>query len=229
MVGSDRTAEEFGRIFSPFPVVASSGERIADEVAPGPRIVVATPGAEPRAPEGYGTVLLLDTWAMLGRQDLRADEDAFAAWARAANLARSAADGGHVVIDADAAHPTVADLLVWDAVGAADRELRDRSEAQLPPAFHVAAVDGTESGLRTFMESLELPGGAEILGPVDLPRGARPPAGVEPGTPIQRLLVRCERRQARAVGSALKAAQAVRATRKDPEPVRVIVDPIRFG
>ena len=79
------------------------------------------------------------------------------------------------------------------------------------------------------MESLDVPSGAEILGPVDLPRNARPPAGVEPGTPIQRMLIRCDRRQARAVGAALKAAQVVRATRKDPTPVRVVVDPINFG
>ncbi|MDK6251892.1 primosomal protein N', partial [Alloscardovia omnicolens] len=71
VVGSERTAEEFGRIFSPFPVVASSGERIVDDIPEGPRVVVATPGAEPYAPEGYGAVMLLDTWAMLGRQDLR--------------------------------------------------------------------------------------------------------------------------------------------------------------
>lgn len=229
VLGSERTAEEFGRIFSPHPVVASSGERIVDEIPEGPRVVVATPGAEPAAPEGYGAVMLLDTWAMLGRQDLRAHEEAYANWARAANLARPKSAGGAVVIDADAAIPTVADLLAWDAVGAAARELADRSAAALPPAYHVAAVDGTEEGLRNFQESFDVPEGAEILGPVDLPRGARPPAGVEPGTPIQRLLVRCDRRQARTVGAALKAALVVRATRKDPEPVRVVVDPVNFG
>lgn len=229
VVGSERTAEEFGRIFSPFPVIASSGERIVDDIPEGPRVVVATPGAEPYAPEGYGAVMLLDTWAMLGRQDLRAHEEAYAHWSRAVTLARPREQGGAVVIDADAAVPTVADLLAWDAVGAANRELADRTAAALPPAFHVAAVDGTEKGLRNFLESLEVPSGAEILGPVDLPRNARPPAGVEPGTPIQRMLVRCDRRQARAVGAALKAAQVVRATRKDPTPVRVVVDPINFG
>ena len=166
---------------------------------------------------------------MLGRQDLRAHEEAYAHWSRAVTLARPREHGGAVVIDADAAVPTVADLLAWDAVGAANRELADRTAAALPPSFHVAAVDGTEEGLRNFMESLEVPSGAEILGPVDLPRNARPPAGVEPGTPIQRMLVRCDRRQARAVGAALKAAQVVRATRKDPTPVRVVVDPINFG
>lgn len=229
VLGSERTAEEFGRIFSPFPVLSSSGEHIVDEVPAGPRVVVATPGAAPTAPDGYGVVMILDTWAMLGRQDLRAHEEAYAHWARAAQLARPRGQGGSVVIDADAAIPVVADLLAWDAVGAAERELADRSAAALPPSVHVAVVDGTAAGLRLFVESLDLPAGTEMLGPVELPLNARPPAGIEPGTPISRLLVRCNRRQARAVGAALKAAQVVRATRKDPTPVRVIVDPINFG
>ncbi|GAB4929142.1 hypothetical protein MAHJHV33_48240 [Mycobacterium avium subsp. hominissuis] len=41
-------------------------------VADGPALVVATPGAEPRARGDYGAAWLLDTWALLGRQDLRA-------------------------------------------------------------------------------------------------------------------------------------------------------------
>lgn len=229
VVGSERTAEEMGLIFRPHPVVNSSGERIVETIPSGPRVVVATPGAEPVAPEGYGATLLLDTWAMLGRQDLRANEDALAHWSRAVMLTRSQGDGGTVVIDADAAMPVVSDLLAWDHVGAAARELADRTATQLPPAFHVAAIDGTSQSVGTFKETLQLPEGAELLGPVDLPAGTRPPAGVEPGTPIVRLLVRVERSKARELGIALKKAQGVCATRKDPNPVRVIVDPVRFG
>lgn len=228
-LGSSRTAEEFGRIFSPHPVVDSSGERIIDEIAEGPRVVVATPSAAPRAPQGYGTVLLLDAWVMLQRQDMRADEDAIAAWAAAAALARPHSEGGAVIIDADAAAPAVANLLRWDVVGAAEQILRDRGAAGLPPVEHFAAVDGTDAGLRSFMSELHLPEGAEVLGPVELPWGARPPAGVEPGTPISRMLVRVPRSSARALGEALKAAQAVRAAKKEPGAVRVIVNPVRFG
>ncbi|MFC3850801.1 primosomal protein N' [Corynebacterium hansenii] len=229
IVGSERTAEELGRTFRPHPVISSSGERILDEVAPGPRIVVATPGAEPRPPGGYGAALILDTWATMNRQDLRAQEEALATWARAVHLVRPEADGGHVVIDADAAVPVVGDLLRWDITGAAARELADRGAAGLPPATRMAAIDGTAEGVERFIADFEAPEGAEILGPVDLPPGGRPPAGIEPGTPIRRLLVRVERTRARELGRALRAARGVRATRRDPAPVRVIVDPARFG
>ena len=229
IIGSDRTAEELGRTFRPHPVISSSGERILDEVKGGARIVVATPGAEPKVPGGYGAALILDTWATMNRQDLRAQEEAMATWARAVHLVRSAAAGGHVVIDADAAVPVVGDLLTWDVTGAAARELADRDAAGLPPATRMAAIDGTAEGVERFMADFEPPEGAEILGPVDMPPGGRPPAGIEPGTPVRRLLVRVERSRARELGRALRAARGVRAARRDPAPVRVIVDPARFG
>ena len=42
-----------------------------ERVPAAPALVIATPGAEPVADGGYGAVLLLDGWAMLGRADLR--------------------------------------------------------------------------------------------------------------------------------------------------------------
>ena len=51
-------------------------------------LVVSTPGAEPVAEGGYGAALLLDGWALLGRQDLRAAEDALRRWMAAAALVR---------------------------------------------------------------------------------------------------------------------------------------------
>ena len=61
---------------------------------PRPAVVVATPGAEPAAPGGYGAALLLDGWALLGRQDLRAAEDTLRRWMAAAALVRTRGDGG---------------------------------------------------------------------------------------------------------------------------------------
>src|SRR5208337_3380009 len=64
VVGARRTAEELGRAFAGTPVVTSAGDAIVAEVAARPALVVATPGAEPRAAGGYGAALLLDTWAL---------------------------------------------------------------------------------------------------------------------------------------------------------------------
>ena len=48
-------------------------------------------------------MLLLDTWALLTRADLRAGEEALRRWLAAAALARPAAGGGRVVVVADGA------------------------------------------------------------------------------------------------------------------------------
>ncbi|APT90717.1 primosome assembly protein PriA [Corynebacterium sphenisci DSM 44792] len=228
ITGSERTAEELGRVFAPHPVRSSAGERILRRVDDGPRVVVATPGAEPVAEGGYGAVLLLDTWAMLGRQDLRAAEDALAHWLAAAALARPAAAGGAVVVDADAAIPAVAALLRWDPAGAAAAELADRAVAGFPPATRMAAVDGTAEAVRRFLGQLALPAGAEVLGPVDFPPGPRPPAGLT-AAETRRALLRVPREHARELGRALRAAAASRALVREERPVRVIVDPARIG
>ena len=95
MLGDARTAEEIGRAIPGVTVrQSSSGERVLAEVDDQPAIVVATPGAEPVARGGYAAVLLLDTWLLLGRADLRATEEALRRWANAAALVRPATDGG---------------------------------------------------------------------------------------------------------------------------------------
>ncbi|MBV7295395.1 primosomal protein N' [Corynebacterium sp. TAE3-ERU12] len=228
VTGSERTAEELGRTFAPHKVVASSGERIVEEIQPGPQVVVCTPGAEPRVDGGYGAVLLLDTWAMLGRQDLRASEDALANWVRAAALARPATAGGAVVIAADAAVPVVTDLLNWDIVGAAGRELAERTAAQLPPAVQLAAVDGTPAAINRFLDDAELPEAATVLGPVPLPAGSRPPPGMD-AADTRRILVRVPHGQGRRLGRALRTAAATRALDRCEPPVRVMMDPLRIG
>src|SRR4029453_16506786 len=68
------------------PPAAAEGSR---PPAPAPAaLVVPPPGAEPVADGGYGAVLLLDTWALLTRADLRAGEEAARRWFAAAALAK---------------------------------------------------------------------------------------------------------------------------------------------
>ncbi len=82
VVGARRTAEELGRAFPGVPVRTSGREEVLAEVPGGAGLVIATPGAEPVADGGYGAVLLLDTWALLTRADLRAGEEALRRWMR---------------------------------------------------------------------------------------------------------------------------------------------------
>ena len=46
------------------------------------------------------------------------------------------------MVVAESAIPTVQALIRWDPVGHADGELDARAEVGLPPAVHMAAVDG---------------------------------------------------------------------------------------
>ena len=101
MIGARRTAEELGRAFPEIPVRTSGRDEVLAEVPAAAAVVVATPGAEPVAEGGYGAVLLLDTWALLTRADLRAGEEALRRWMTAAALAQPGGAGGRVVVVAD--------------------------------------------------------------------------------------------------------------------------------
>lgn len=229
VVGARRTAEELGRAFSGVAVITSGGEAVAHTVGPGPALVVSTPGAEPAAPGGYGAALLLDSWALLGRQDLRAAEDTLRRWMAAAAMVRPRADGGTVMVVAESAVPTVQALIRWDPVGHAELELAARAEVALPPAVHIAAVDGTAAAVAALLEHTRLPTGSEVLGPVDMPYNARRPAGLDPSVPVSRTLVRVPKRDGLELAAALRAATNVQSARRDSEPVRIQIDPLHIG
>jgi primosomal protein N' (replication factor Y) (superfamily II helicase) len=228
-VGAGRTAEELGRAFPGTPVVTSAGDAIVTEVAARPALVVATPGAEPYASGGYGAALLLDTWALLGRQDLRAAEDALWRWMSAAALVRARGEGGIVTVVAEAAIPTVQSLIRWDPVGHAEAELVARSEVGLPPSVHMAAIDGTAEAVAALLAEARLPDEADLLGPVDLPPGVRRPAGTPAGVRVTRMLVRVRREQGLALAAALRRGVRVLSARQTHEPARVQIDPLHVG
>ena len=228
VVGARRTAEELGRAFAGTPVVTSAGDAVHTEIAAGPALVVATPGAEPRAPDGYGAALLLDAWSLLGRPDLRAAEDTLRRWMSAAAQVHSRADGGVVAVVADSTIPAVQSLIRWDPTAHAESELAGRIAVGLPPAVHMAAIDGTGEAVAALIDAAHLPRDAEVLGPVDLPAGVRRPPG-SGEQPVIRMLIRVRRDDGLALAAALRQATAVRSARHDNDPVRVQIDPLHVG
>jgi primosomal protein N' (replication factor Y) len=210
VVGSIRTAEELGRAFPGFPVRTSGGDRVLAEVPPEPAVVVATPGAEPYCPGGYGAALLLDGWALLSRADLRAAEETLRRWSNAAALVRP---GATVVVGADAGLPTVQALVRWDPAGAAARELADRAELGFPPVSRMASLTGPSAAVGELLGAADLPAGAEVIGPVAVDRDG------------ERVLVRVPRQDGAALAQRLKAAAAGRSARRSAEPVRIQLDP----
>ncbi|MCO1598628.1 primosomal protein N' [Micromonospora sp. RHAY321] len=213
VTGARRTAEELGRAFPGVPVRTSGREEVLTDVPGGAALVVATPGAEPVAEGGYGAVLLLDSWALLTRADLRAGEEALRRWLAAAALARPA-PAGRVVVVADGALAPVQALLRWDAGWFAGRELAERRELGFPPAVRMASVTGPAEAVADLLAAARLPDDAEVLGPVPAEEGR------------ERMLVRVPRARAAALAEALHSAAGVRAARKAADPVRLQVDPL---
>ena len=222
VTGAARTAEELGRAFPGVPVRTSGGQHVLAEVPAEPALVIATPGAEPVAAEGYAAALLLDGWALLGRPSLRAAEETLRRWLNAAALVRPS---GAVVVLAEASLPAVQALVRWDPAGFAERELADRAELGFPPAVRMAAVTGPSVAVADFVGSVGLPARAEVLGPVPAGPGPSPNSAEPHPEPQERALIRIPRTDGLALARALHAAQAARSARKDGAAVRVQLDP----
>ncbi len=209
--GEARTAEELGRMFPGTTVRSSSGDRVLASVGARADVVVATVGAEPVAAEGYAAVVVLDTWLSLARDDLRATEEALRRWLNAAALVRP---GGHVVAVGDPAHPVLQALVRWDPAGFARREAEERAAAHLPPAARIATLAGDLGALDDALHLLDLPDGAEVLGPVPVPVGDE-----------HRVVLRVPWSRGPELSRALGDLQRLRSARK-LDPVRVQVDPL---
>lgn len=218
VVGDLRTVEEVGRSFPGVVVRSSAGDHVLASVSGDPQIVVATPGAEPVAEGGYAAVVLLDAWLMLGRADLRVDEEALRRWLNAAALVRPAGEGGRVLVVGDPGQRSVQALVRWDPAGLARREAEERRAAHLPPAARMASLVGPAEAVDDALSVLALPPGAEVLGPVAV-RG-----GPESEADLVRMVVRVPRRAGLALAHGLREMQAGRSARKLPV-VRVHLDP----
>jgi primosomal protein N' (replication factor Y) len=220
VVGAGRTAEELGRAFPGVPVRTSGGDTVLSRVPAAPSLVVATPGAEPLADSGYGAALLLDTWALLTRPDLRAGEETLRRWLAASCLVRPATQGGQVVVVADAALAPVQALIRFDPGWYADRELAERRALGFPPAVRMASLTGPATAVAEFLELIDLPNGTGVLGPVPVPASG--------DTATERVLLRVARSAGPALAAALHAAAGLRSARKATEPVRVRIDPLEI-
>lgn len=225
-VGSERTAEELGRAFPGLPIIMS-GTRVTGGVqsiiSRRPCIVVATPGAEPVVPGGYGLIVLLDAAVTSAYMNLDSAQRALRTWLNAGALAADRRDGATVLLVGDG-DPLPTDALVrWDPAGFARRELEQRARLQLPPSVRAISVTGDAASVDELLRHAELPGSAEVLGPVDVPG-----SGNDQGTALihdQRVVIRAPlsegQQLCRAIGAAIRTSSAHRRV----APAKVMVDP----
>jgi primosomal protein N' (replication factor Y) len=236
VVGARRTAEELGRAFPGVTVHTSGAGEVLSSVSGKASLVIATPGAEPVAENGYAATLLLDAWASLDRPTLDASEEALRRWMAAAALTRGAAQGGVTVLCGAPMHttlPLVEALVRWDPAWFAARELAERVELSLPPATRMAQLVGTRVAVQRGVEMAALAPTVERLGPLPwVPAGRNSAASgtaaqTEPGAaPKIQLLLRAGLDEGPALTAALTRMKALRSSRKEPETVSVRVDPM---
>jgi primosomal protein N' (replication factor Y) len=205
-IGHLRTAEEYAAAFPDRTVITSGGDTVLDAVTDGDAIVLATPGAEPHVPGGYSLVVLMDTWLMLARDDLRVVEESHRRWFNALALAQEAATA-IAVGDAEALQA----LVRADPAGLASRELATRAQTHLPPAARVATIDGPGPEIDALLQRVWTPH-TEVLGPLELDAGDL------------RLVLRCPLREGSELASQVREVQAGRSAAK-LAPLRVRIDP----
>lgn len=161
-IGAERTAEEIGRAFAGTPVLWSQSDRMIAEVGDEPRIVVATPGAEPVAQNGYRAVIALD--ATTGAISLLAQESLTRRLFGAAVLG---APDAEIVIVAPSEDRAVQAVSRWDSPWAAQRELIERGEARLPPVYRAFRLDGQRTDVESVTQQVMTIPSLRVLGPVD--------------------------------------------------------------
>lgn len=160
--GATRTISEFGKAFPGVSLIESTAEHKRESIPEGTHLVVATPGAEPRAPGGYSAVIVLDANHALNRDSLRATEDAVRSWTNA--IALLGQQGKAVIVGIGGA--LAQQISEWKLASLAHQELVSRQELRFPPAVRMASISADANLLAEVLEPLKEHAGIEILGPM---------------------------------------------------------------
>ena len=152
-IGSLRTAQEIARAFPGKPIVVSSAHEpdgIQARVDSRPRIVIATPGAEPSAQGGFAAAVVLDSRFLRG-QGAGADMNFIRTLTRVAVRVRPRGRGGHLMIVGSVDSGLIAALANWKLADFAARLLEERTALHLPPAATWVSLSGTSHDVRRFL------------------------------------------------------------------------------
>ncbi|MDO5034085.1 MAG: hypothetical protein Q4E01_01685 [Actinomycetaceae bacterium] len=160
-VGSARTAEEFGRAFPGVIIEMADGDHPVQEFTKTSGIVIATPGSEPVATEGYAGAVVLDASAILGRPELWAPSEAIRRWMNVLGLVRP--EGKMVIVGVRDQMIRQA-LIRRDPLGFARRLLDEREQLRFFPSVCMVAIDGDRKDVDSFTSELTVPKRCELVG-----------------------------------------------------------------
>jgi primosomal protein N' (replication factor Y) len=158
--GSSRSVAEFGKAFPGIRVLESTSAARVETMPNKSALVVATPGCEPIAENGYAAVVLLDARNQIGRDSLRSVEDAVSAWANAVSLL---GEGGTAVL-VGLGGKLAEQFVLWQQQAIAEQQLQERAELSLPPVVRLGSITGQPEAAQRIAEvATEI--GATVLGP----------------------------------------------------------------
>lgn len=206
--GATRTAAELGKSFPGVKVIEATNSKRILELPAGKCLVVATPGAEPYISGGYEAVVILDGQKLLARDTLRAAEQAVNLWSNAVSLLSPTGRAVGVGL----ASPLGQRFALWDQIGIATQELRQRRELNFPPHHRLASITGPRQLVDEIVLDLAKAvcqpnqGSLEVLGPLSLASEARDRSySPELTQEVWRYLIRYDYSMGEALATELKA------------------------
>ncbi len=194
--GTERTAEELGRAFPSTRIIVSDGAHSISRVPNEPCVVVATPGAEPMAVNGYRSVVVLDGESHRSRAGLRVDENAVRLWVNAFAHARS--DSTCFLVGAG--HELGSVIASWRLREFASAQLAQRQAIGLPPAKRAATITGFSADVASAIDAVSSIGFTRVMGPTTMGDDSR-------------AIVLFDYRDGESVSSALRASVVKAATK----------------
>ncbi len=222
-----QVAEELGRYLGGTPVWRLDREVLdPGEVPPwagrGPGVIVGTvAGVKDHPPlTGCRTVVVVGADAALGQAEVRAAEEAYRTWSRAAAWCGPRDRPGRLLLQtSDPGHHAVQALVRWDPTFFWRHELPRRVELGFPPARRLLLLEGAEpddAGAARALLTRALGPKAELLGPAAMGRGWRIIAKVEDAEAAARALRPALAEASRAGGPRMSV---------DVEPLEVLAAP----
>lgn len=165
VVGQTKTVEELGKSFPGVNILTSGGATIIRNVEERNSIVVATPGAEPKTPNGYSAAILLDAYLLLGVPSLAASEEALRKWLHLFTLLKSEVDGGKVFITSESTNRVVQALIKHEPNWLTNNEQELRVETKLHPSVTTISLKGDLKEINQLLETFNNATEISVMGP----------------------------------------------------------------
>jgi primosomal protein N' (replication factor Y) len=165
VVGQTKTVEELGKSFPGVNILTSGGATILRNVEESNSIIVATPGAEPKTPNGYSAAILLDAYLLLGVPSLAASEEAIRKWLHLFTLLKSESAGGKVFITSESNNRVVQALIKHDSNWLINNEQELRAETKLHPSVTTISLKGDLKEINQMLEIFKNDASISVMGP----------------------------------------------------------------